>query len=414
MTYTVLRDVRVIEGAGEVRLQEGLDLWLAGETIQAITASHERVPLHDEGEEIACDGLYCLPGLIDMHTHVTSPGEERIQEGADFRRLIANHGRQAFSAGVTTLRDLGGMPELLLRLRAGAARTPSFPNLVIAGPFLTAPGGHPTASLFHGLTALRRAATRELSESEQAREVVARLATIGVDCIKVVSTACLVVPQEEAHVPKMRPEVFAAIVEAAHARGLKVVVHTITAADVREAVETGCDGVEHGIVRDGAEACDAEVIAHLRERRICYVPTLVAIEQLAPRFLAQAMQNARRLAESGVLIGVGSDAGNPGVPFGAALQRECELLFAAGLPPARIIAGATSVAAEQLGRGEQLGRIRAGYQADLLLLRANPLEHPANLKQIEAVFKAGRCVAARPSSPFRRQHLSASLQESES
>ncbi|MBE3565385.1 MAG: amidohydrolase family protein [Thermogemmatispora sp.] len=412
MSYTILRDVCLVEGASQEGVRKGCDLWLRGGSIEAITDSRARLPLKGEGEEIPCSGLYCLPGLIDMHTHVTSPGEERIEGSDDFRRLLAEHGRQALGAGVTTLRDLGGWPEVLLRLRAGVARSPFFPNLVVAGPFLTAPGGHPTIGLFHGLSALRRAATRELSEPEQARAVVDQLAASGVDFIKVVSTACLIVPQEETKVPKLRPEIFATIVAAAHARGLKVVAHTMTAADVREAVQVGCDGIEHGIVCDEIDACGPELLAQLRSRRICYVPTLAAIEQLAPRFLGQAMQNARRLAENGVLIGVGSDAGNPGVPFGAGLLRECELLFAAGIPPAQIIAGATSCAAEQLGRGGQLGHLSPGYQADLLLLRANPLEHPNNLRQIEAVFKAGCCVAARPASVFRRQRPSASFQES--
>ncbi|WP_069802506.1 amidohydrolase family protein [Thermogemmatispora onikobensis] len=412
MSYTILRDVRLIEGGAEAGIREGCDLWLQGERIEAITEARAREPLRGAGEEISCSGLYCLPGLIDMHTHVTSPGEERIQGSDDFRRVLARHGRQALGAGVTTLRDLGGWPEVLLRLRAGAARSPFFPNLVVAGPFLTAPGGHPTTSLFHGLTTLRRAATRELSEPEQACAVVDQLAASGVDFIKVVSTACLIVPQEEAQVPKLRPEVFAAIVAAAHAHGLKVVAHTMTAADVREAVLLGCDGIEHGIVCDAVEAtCEPELLDQLRERQICYVPTLAAIEQLAPRFLEQAMQNARRLAEHGVLIGVGSDAGNPGVSFGTGLLRECELLFAAGIPPAQIIAAATSSAAAQLGRGTLLGRLSPGYQADLLLLRANPLEYPGNLRQIEAVFKAGCCVASRPASVFRRQRSSASFQE---
>ncbi|WP_376796031.1 amidohydrolase family protein [Thermogemmatispora sp.] len=414
MNSTVLRDICLIEGGAEAQLRRGCDLWLQGERIQAITEAHEHLPLKAEegGEEILCSGLYCLPGLIDMHTHLTSPSEERLESGDDFRRLLAAHGRQALAAGVTTLRDLGGLPEVLFRLRAGAARGPLFPNLVMAGPFLTARGGHPTADLFHGLTALRRAATRELSEPEQARAVVEQLAVSGVDFIKVVSTACLVIPQEEVQVPKLRPEVLAAIVEAAHARGLQVVVHTMTAADVREAVQLGCDGVEHGIVCDDVEICDPDLPALLSSRRVCYVPTLAAIERLAPRFLGLAMKNARLLAESGVLLGVGSDAGNPGLPFGAALLRECELLFAAGIPPAQIIAGATSQAALQIGRGDQLGRLLPGYQADLLLLRANPLDHPGNLRQVEAVFKAGRCIAARPTSAFRRRSASTSFQES--
>jgi imidazolonepropionase-like amidohydrolase len=386
MQCSVLRAARIMDKNGSVRT---VDIWIEGTRISEISEPGSREMDQASALEMACDGLFCLPGLIDMHTHITAPGDADIQKFQDFFRVLNQHGQGALRAGVTTVRDLGGMPEFLLNLRQKSADNTGFPGVVVAGPLFTAPGGHPTIHVYQGIAVIHQAATRQFDDPQQARGEVHKLAAAGVDLIKVVSTGCLAIPEQNNRVPKMRREVLAAIVEAAHEHGLKVVTHTATAQDVRECVQAGCDGIEHGIVVDGPAAYDDDLVELLLQRRVCYTPTLVVFEARAPRLLQQAQMNAKRMADAGVIIGAGSDAGNPGVPFGAGLLRELELLREAGIPAAQVIAAATTIAAQQLGQQDRLGAVLPGYQADLVLLEGNPLEDFSALRHARHTLRLG-------------------------
>lgn len=400
MQRSVLRNVQVVEGSGSAR---PADVWIEGTTISDVCEPGSRGDTGVPTLELPCDGLFCLPGLIDMHVHITAPGDADIQRFQDFFRVLNQHGQDALSAGVTTVRDLGGMPEFLLELRQKTAASTDFPGVVVAGPLFTAPGGHPTIHVYQGISAIHQAATRQFDDPQQAAAEVHKLAAAGVDLIKVVSTGCLAIPEQNNRVPKIRWKVLAAIVEAAHAHGLKVVTHTATAEDVRECVQAGCDGIEHGIVLDGPEAYGDDLVALMVQRQVCYTPTLVVFEARAPRLLKQAQMNAKRLAEAGVILGAGSDAGNPGVPLGAGLLRELALLHSAGIPAGQVIAAATVVAAQQLGRQDRLGMVLPGYQADLVLLEANPFEQLSTLSHPRYTLRNGRLRARnRPGAPLSR------------
>lgn len=376
----VLHGVRVPGSRGRP-----FDLSIHGSSIEAVgdlSAVTAYAPV------IACEGLFAVPGLIDLHIHLAGAMGLHDATSTD----VTAGARELLRAGVTTARDLGGPPRDLARLRSIATSSRELPRLFISGPQLTAPGGHPVVTVFRGRPHLARVSAREVAGIEQARSAVREVAGMGVDCIKVILTNRSVT-QADASLPKLDLPALRAIVEEAHERGLPVVAHTLTAADVADAAAAEVDGVEHGIVLDDADAYDDDLVELLVARRIAYVPTLAAIERVAPIHLRRAQANVARLAKAGVSVGAGSDAGNPGVPLGSGLLRELELLVEAGLGPALALRAATHNGAEQLRIPETAAGLSPGARADVLFVAGDPLESVSHLRSVRVVLKAGSPVS---------------------
>ena len=171
-----------------------------------------------------------------------------------------------------------------------------------------------------------------------------------------------------------------AIVDAAHASGRKVAIHSYGAPGVKDAVRAGADSVEHGI------DLDDETIAEMVRRRTVWVPTIdhnryyvdakdeygFAPEAipLLQDYIARNLESTRRAFRAGVRLGMGSDAVFTG--FGQN-TRELEWFVKAGMTPAQALQTATITAADLLGRGDSLGRIRPGFTADVVAIDGDPL-----------------------------------------
>lgn len=393
----ILQEVTVVEPGSECYRA---NLWLEGNIIKAVTRPDDSAgqgQISDKTTIINCRGLYAIPGFIELHTHINSPNNQKALASLNsYVETVYQHTYDYLKCGITTIRDLGGVTDFLIQLRQQATisspKTRPLPRFVVAGPVLTAPDGHPAGTQFRTNNFLRQRAARELLDPQTASYEVRKLKAAGVDLIKVVFTQCLLHDhcQQTKTVPQLRPQVFKAIVDTAHSCGLTVTTHTVTAQDVYEAVLAGSNGIEHGIVMDGPNNYDDCLIEMLVRKKISYVPTLTAIEAMAPQYLEQAVSNVQRLWKAGVKIGVGSDAGNPGVLFGNGFLRELELLQTAGLPPNEVLKMATQVAAAEIKQSEQLGMIKSGYQADLVLLDSDPTQSLQGLdQQIRLVFRAG-------------------------
>jgi imidazolonepropionase-like amidohydrolase len=138
---------------------------------------------------------------------------------------------------------------------------------------------------------------------------------------------------------------------------------------------------------DVARSVDPDVIAAARQAaQAAHGATAARVE------FERAKRNTRKLAEGGVLIGVGSDGGS-GLDFpGLMTHREVELLVEAGLSPMDAIVAATKNGALALRKADELGTIEAGRRADLMLLSANPLEDVRNLRQIDRLMVNGEWV----------------------
>jgi imidazolonepropionase-like amidohydrolase len=347
-----------------------------------ITAVGAQVAAQKGAVEVDLRHFTALPGLIDLHTHVTyhwdrAPGTTPLKQGRrtpeETAKVAAENARRTLETGVTTIRDLGaqGGADMLMRDRVEAG-TLVGPRMFVAGRGISAgrAGGPPAEAM--------------------RREVEARV-TAGSDWIKVYASRGSFDSVETTQTltfVQMR-----AIVDMAHTMGKKVAIHSYGPSGVKDAVRAGADSVEHGI------DLDDETLAEMVKRRTVWVPTIdhnryyvdakdeygFADEAIPPLkdYISRSLESTRRAFRAGVRLGMGSDAVFTG--FGQN-TRELEWFVKAGMSPAQALQTATTTAADLLERGDSLGRIRAGFLADLVAVEGDPL------KDIQAVIGGVRWV----------------------
>lgn len=312
-------------------------------------------------------GRFLMPGLLDMHAHVHR-GD-----------LDAYH-----RAGITTIRNMWGTDEVA-QLRAELAAGADFPTLISAGPGLD---GDPPIW----------AGSAVVTDPEGARNEVRRQAGTW-DFIKVYN--------------RLSPPVFRAILEEAAAVGIPVAGHVPLASTIDEAAAGGLSSVEHmtGIaeaVADGRSPAGwlrfdpdagATVARTLAKRGTWVCPTLavlrhLAILNLSPTDAALAQRHQRAMVkilfDEGVPLLAGTDAGIGAVDPGTSLDDELALLVESGLTPYQALRTATSEAARYLRLDGELGTVEVGKRADLVLLRADPLQDIAAIRDPAALIQRGR------------------------
>lgn len=371
---TLIRGVRVFDG----------ERTLANENVLVEDGT---IATYDGGRvdtEVSGAGRTLLPGLIDAHVHV-------------FDGNLA----QALTHGVTTELDMFCMPGNLARQRKLAADRDDVADLRSSGVLATAPGGHPT-QIFTSLPPELREQLGDaagefdtIAGPRDAAPFVAARVAAGADYLKVVvdhgTTA-------GAAIPVLSPDSVAALAEAAHDAGLRVIAHAASAADAKIALDAGVDGLAH--VPFGATPEEAaDVVARCAAEDVFVVSTLVYAEWLAsgqadpaqtaePLRLDHASTIAAMFAGAGVRLLAGTDANIIAPQHGAGLLRELELLVRAGLSPAEALRAATSLPAEVFGLTDR-GRVVPGLRADLVLVTGDPTTDITATADLVDVWRRG-------------------------
>ncbi len=296
------------------------------------------------------DGTGCtlLPGFLDTHVHLDFHDPAEVLRG-----------------GVTTVRDLGWPAPRLARLRERTARPTAGPRLLAAGQILTAPGGYPTRA------AWAPAGTgREVAGPAAARTAVAELADAGAAVIKVAL--------DQRVGPTLPPATLAAIVVAAAGRGLGVTAHVAGARQVAKALAAGVGELAHW-------PFTPRRLPDPLVERLAAAVTVVPTLHIEPTPARRA--GVRAFVAAGGRVVYGTDLGNQGPPPAVDVD-ELRLLVEAGLSPAQAVAAGTGLAADHLGLPE-LGRVRPGARADLLLVAGDPLTDLAALSRVRLVARDG-------------------------
>ncbi|WAX58969.1 amidohydrolase family protein [Jatrophihabitans cynanchi] len=319
-----------------------------------------------------------LPGLIDAHVHLAlDPAGGKVTTGLDASdddiaaHMIAN-ARALLAAGVTTARDLGAPTAAAIAVRAALAAGGGL-RLLVAGAPITGVGAH--LHFFGGAAAT----------VEDAVELVRRQVRAGVDWIKLVLTGGEITPGSHLRAQALAEPAARAATAAAHRLGRRVAAHAHTAEAARLAVAVGVDTVEHCTLLD---ADPGTVIA---PDVVC--PTANGRWLAAPE--ASARVRAGRLAAlqaAGSTLIAGTDAGIPGVAFGAYADGLLAL-HGAGLRAEAVMGAATSAAAAALGLSDR-GTLDPGRLGDLVAFDADPLagafsDHATMLRHPRAVIVAG-------------------------
>jgi imidazolonepropionase-like amidohydrolase len=347
-----------------------------------------------EPEVVDLDGACLVPGLVNMHTHLSDPSRETGREApVDFAIRMAGHAARTVEAGITTVRLVaephGADFALRRAIRAGDIIGP---RIYTAGQALICTGGH-------GFGA---AGTVEADGADGFRQATRAQLRAGADLIKVMISGGIAGEHEGIDTPQLKPDELRAVVEVAHDWGRRVTAHAGPAPAIAEALECGLDCVEHGY-----QLTD-DVIETMAGRGTMLVPTILvtrceryyrdvgAPEWMIERALGAGAAHWRALESAiahGVPIAVGTDM-LPAEPHDetTATVRELEHYVDAGMSPRAALAAATTNPAAWLGVTEHLGTVTPGKWADLIAVAGDPLSDISALRRLRLVIAGGRIV----------------------
>ncbi|MDQ1817850.1 amidohydrolase family protein [Massilia sp. CCM 9210] len=353
----------------------------------------------------------CLPGLIDMHVHLT--GETQKQADALRDAISLNPADHAYrsvifaertlKAGFTTVRDLGASDGLNVSLkRAIAAGSIPGPRMFTSGKSIATTGGHadPTNNYSQRLThALGTPGPNEgvVNSAEGAREAVRARYKEGADLIKVTATGGVLSQARSGQNSQYTEDELRAIISTAKDYGFRVAAHAHGTEGIKRALRAGIDSIEHGTMMDD------ETIALFKKHGAWFVPTISAGRYVAdkarepdyysplvrPKAAAigpQIQATFARAYKAGVKIAFGTDAGV--FPHGDN-AKEFAYMVEAGMPPLEAIRSATLNAAALLDQGTRLGSVEPGYAADIIAVTGDPLRDIALMQQVRFVMKDG-------------------------
>ncbi|HEY9356966.1 MAG TPA: amidohydrolase family protein [Arthrobacter sp.] len=386
-----LEGATVIDGSGATP-QLGWTVIIGESGTISYAGPDASAPPRDDRPVEDLSGLTLLPGLIDAHVHLSFEPGQALMAGQRDPVLntfgVAERMRRTLLSGITTVRDLGGVPKGF----ATAQETDVIagPRMLTAGKILGHTGGHCDCTMQNGINAA--AHFTALADDETALRVAVRTQfRDGADLVKICATGGMGSPHDDPDDEDLSEhEIRAVVDEARRHRGKKVAAHAQGTAGILNAIRGGVASIEHGYgITD--EACDLAL-----ESGVFLVPTLSTLFHTSPtasqkqrdkkaRWAERTRINIARAIERGVPVAMGTDAGVS--PHGANAQ-ELQWLVDLGMKPLDAITAATSNGARLLGVDGVTGTIRAGLQADMLVLSSDPaadvsvLGEPENIRVI--------------------------------
>ncbi|HEX8514165.1 MAG TPA: amidohydrolase family protein [Allosphingosinicella sp.] len=372
--------------------------------ITAVTAGLTPAPAGARLVDLS--GKTVLPGLIDMHVHLSGdPGGDFRDEAVDpteWATLVgAKNARITALAGFTTVRDLGSPPLVGFALRRATAEgvIPG-PRIVSSGPAISVIGGHGDVSGFRPEVIKALGVDNTCTGPEQCAARVREFSRAGADLIKITATGGVLSQQARGLGQHFTDSEMKSIVDTAHSLGLKVAAHAHSARGIEAAARAGVDSIEHGTF------ADSRAIAAMKASGSSLVPTLMAFTGIRERLgkniftpvveakvretLSEVGKAARAARAAGVPVIFGTDAAV--FEHGRNAQELALMVELAGMSPAEAIASATTGAARLLGMEREVGRIAPGYSADLIAVGGDPLRDVRALEQVDYVMVRGKAI----------------------
>lgn len=406
----VIENGRVWLGGGAPL--ERASVTIIGDRIEDVTTEPVPTP---RARRIDAAGATVLPGLVDANVHLLGAPKSEEELRTYIEEELADVLTGFLERGVTTVVSTGDPWPWIreVRERIAGGDLPG-PRLVVAGPALTAPGGHPAATACRGSPFCREHLARELAGPDEARNAVRRLAEEDVDAIMAVVDDVADAAGEP--LPAMPFEVLEAVLREARDHELPVLGHIGEATVAARAVRMGLDGLLLPPVRGTAEEREELVSVLLQED----VPVITAAagldrytdaggaertfrgEEYGPEAalsLERLLDFITELAAAGIRVVPGSGwtprgavSSDPRAGPGTMTLNELRLLVEAGLSPRRVLRAATRDAAVVIGLDGVIGTLEPGQAADLIVVEGNPLADIGDLSRVRFVVKEGELV----------------------
>ena len=394
-----LTGARLFDGTGRAPHEQSV-LVVRNGRIEMVGALGD-VDIPDDAERIDLSGKTILPGFVNAHGHLNEDQSDR-----PIRTKLTEQLRVYADYGVTTVVVLGVFSDEELVVAANLNDEQEQIALERARVYVAGDS------------------LQNLATAEEARMRVNDYANAGANIVKIHITGG---PND------MTPEVYGALIDQAHSRGLRVASHLFYLEDAHGLLDAGVDVIAHS-VRD--QAVDDSLIEKMLQQNVPYIPTLTRdlarfVYETRPAFLddpfflrrvnayqgdvdlvtgsdyqatsrspqrqadkgglEQGSQNLKTVSDAGVVIAMGSDSGtNQGQWQGYFEHTEIEMMVEAGMSTTQALVAATGGAAEAMGLDQDVGVLRPGRWADLLVLNANPLEDIRATREIDSVWIAGR------------------------
>jgi imidazolonepropionase-like amidohydrolase len=424
----VIQGATVITGTGNPVIRNAA-IVIEGGRIRDIGPRNEvRVP--GNAQTIDARGKWVIPGLIDAHVHFSQSGglytrpdvidlrklRSYEQETAWIKERLPYTFERYLASGITGVVDCGG-PMWNFEVRDIASKTKRAPRVAVAGPLIS--------TFLPPTTTTDDPDIVKPDSPAQARDLVRRQLDRRPDLIKL---WWIRRPTDNLDA---QAEIMSAAIEESKSRGVRVAVHATELETAKAAVRAGADILVHSVTD---RLVDNEFINLVKNRDVIYMTTLwvedgyrmVLNQQVSlndfeqkvgdPQVIATwselakvppneipggvprippapkrpiAYDNLMLLESAGVRVVGATDAGNTGTLHGPFLQREFELMAAAGMRPMDIIVSATKNASAVMGRQNEVGTLEKGKFADLVLLDADPIADIKNARKIFKVMKAG-------------------------
>ncbi|MFB3905189.1 MAG: amidohydrolase family protein [Acidobacteriota bacterium] len=410
MTHSLIHNATLIDVVSGCVLKDAAVLMKDDRISQAGARESIKLP-DDEVRMIDAKGGFLLPGFIDCHVHLvledlTIPKLMSTPLSLTLFKTI-DHMRRTLAAGVTSVRDGGGV-DLGLK-QAVESGLVEGPRMQISITILTMTGGHLDYAMQSGneyslFPPYPGRPDGKCDGVEEVRRKVREVLRAGAEVIKVCTTGGTMSPHDHpTHAQFSVEELKVMVQEADYHGSRKVMAHAQGSRGIKNAIRAGVHSIEHGMYLDD------EAIELMLERNTYLVPTLLApvytlnhcaempdLPEWGIRKMKETLEinleSISKAHKAGVKIAMGTDACVS--PHGTNLQ-ELGLLCRIGMTPLEALRSATVVAAECLGWQDQVGTLEAGKLADMVVVREDPLKNIASLadkNNIAMVVKGGRVV----------------------
>jgi imidazolonepropionase-like amidohydrolase len=409
MAKIVFTNFRLLDGKEDMTVREGLQLYVNGEKIEDIVPNKE--PIREGYSLVDLNGMYLLPGLVNLHVHLFGTGRPskvlgggqkqkrlmKLIKGTHLgkvvvRSLVNDNLKTILKSGVTTVRSVGDFVYSDVYERNHTKNDFShYPTLLCSGAAITSVGGHGDGTFSDSAVAV-----------SDLKKYVDDRAAHKTDWIKICVTGGVMDAKVkgEPGIVKMTAEQTKAVCDEAHKLGYRVASHTESPDGVEIAIHNGVDTIEHG-----AKMKD-ETIQLAKKRNCAFVVTfspavplnildsdVTKLNDLCRYNSGVVMDGmisaAKQSFANGIRVGMGTDAS---CPFCAQYGFYREIMYFKkylGVSSSFALHTATQVNADILGLGNEIGTVEKGKYADLLVVQENPLDDLAALSRPVLVMHRG-------------------------